>query len=58
MMTGWYAERTPDRSAKAVMAVTVLALLLVAGAMAPGAAQVTEGHPHNAAMRHVSLLAG
>ena len=30
MMTGWYAERTPDRSAKAVMAVTVLALLLVA----------------------------
>jgi uncharacterized membrane protein YdjX (TVP38/TMEM64 family) len=29
-MTGWYAQRTPDRSAKAVMAVTVLALLLVA----------------------------
>jgi hypothetical protein len=29
-MTGWYAERTPDRSAKAVVAVTLLALLLVA----------------------------
>ena len=28
-MTGWYAERTPDRSAKAVMALTLLALLLV-----------------------------
>jgi hypothetical protein len=29
-MTGWYAERKPDRSAKAVIAVTLLALLLVA----------------------------
>jgi uncharacterized membrane protein YdjX (TVP38/TMEM64 family) len=29
-MTGWYAERTPERSAKAVIAVTLLALLLVA----------------------------
>jgi uncharacterized membrane protein YdjX (TVP38/TMEM64 family) len=29
-MTGWYAQRTPDRSAKAVIAVTLLALLLVA----------------------------
>ncbi|HTW02676.1 MAG TPA: hypothetical protein VMF87_20395 [Streptosporangiaceae bacterium] len=29
-MTGWYAERTPDRSAKAVIAVMLLALLLVA----------------------------
>jgi len=29
-MTGWYAERRPDRSAKAMMAVTLLALLLVA----------------------------
>ena len=29
-MTGWYAERRPDRSAKAVIAVTLLALLLVA----------------------------
>ena len=29
-MTSWYAERTPDRSAKATIAVTLLALLLVA----------------------------
>ena len=29
-MTGWHAERTPDKSAKAVIAVTLLALLLVA----------------------------
>ena len=29
-MTGWYAERTPDRSAKAMITVTLLALLLVA----------------------------
>jgi uncharacterized membrane protein YdjX (TVP38/TMEM64 family) len=29
-MTGWYVQRTPDRSAKAVIAVTLLALLLVA----------------------------
>jgi hypothetical protein len=29
-MTGWYAERAPGRSAKAVIAVTLLALLLVA----------------------------
>jgi len=29
-MTGWYAERTADRSAKAMIAVTLLALLLVA----------------------------
>src|SRR6266567_3883842 len=29
-MTGWYAERTPDRSAKAMIAVTLLALLPVA----------------------------
>jgi len=29
MMTGWYAERTPGRSAKAVIAVTLLALALV-----------------------------
>jgi uncharacterized membrane protein YdjX (TVP38/TMEM64 family) len=28
-MSGWYAERTSGRSAKAVLAVTVLALLLV-----------------------------
>jgi uncharacterized membrane protein YdjX (TVP38/TMEM64 family) len=30
MMTGWYAQRTPGRSAKAMIAVTLLALLLVA----------------------------
>jgi hypothetical protein len=30
MMTVWYAERTPDRSAKAMIAVTLLALVLVA----------------------------
>jgi uncharacterized membrane protein YdjX (TVP38/TMEM64 family) len=29
-MTGWYAERTPGRSAKAMIAVMLLALLLVA----------------------------
>ena len=29
-MTGWYAQRRPDRSARAVIAVTLLALLLVA----------------------------
>jgi hypothetical protein len=29
-MTGWYAERMPDRSARALIAVTLLALLLVA----------------------------
>ncbi len=29
-MTAWYAERTPDRPAKAMIAVTLLALLLVA----------------------------
>ena len=29
-MTGWYAEWAPGRSAKAVIAVTLLALLLVA----------------------------
>jgi len=29
-MTGWYAERAPNRSARAVIALTVLAMLLVA----------------------------
>ena len=29
-MTGWYVERTPSRSARAMTAVTLLALLLVA----------------------------
>jgi uncharacterized membrane protein YdjX (TVP38/TMEM64 family) len=30
MMTGWYAQRTPNWSARAMIAVAVLALLLVA----------------------------
>ena len=29
-MTGWYTERAADRSARAMIAVTLLALLLVA----------------------------
>jgi hypothetical protein len=29
-MTGWYAERAPDRPARAMIAVTLLALVLVA----------------------------
>jgi uncharacterized membrane protein YdjX (TVP38/TMEM64 family) len=29
-MTGWYAQRTPDRPARAMIAVMLLALLLVA----------------------------
>jgi hypothetical protein len=29
-MTGWYSQRRPDRSGKAVIAMTLLALLLVA----------------------------
>src|SRR5215472_5872459 len=47
MMTGWYAERTPDRSGKAVMAVTVLALLLVAVvpvALLAGVVMMVLGH--------------
>ena len=30
-MAGWYTERIPDRSGKAVVAVTLLALVLVGG---------------------------
>jgi uncharacterized membrane protein YdjX (TVP38/TMEM64 family) len=47
MMTGWYAERTPDRSAKAVIAVTLLALLLVAAvpvALLAGVVLMVLGH--------------
>ena len=47
MMTGWYAERTPDRSARAVIAVTVLALLLVAAvpvALLAGVVIMMLGH--------------
>jgi uncharacterized membrane protein YdjX (TVP38/TMEM64 family) len=46
-MTGWYAERTPDRSAKAVIAVTLLALLLVAAvpvALLAGVVMIILGH--------------
>ncbi|MGD0607128.1 MAG: hypothetical protein ABSA53_26540 [Streptosporangiaceae bacterium] len=46
-MTGWYAERTPDRSAKAVVAVTLLALLLVAAvpvALLAGVVMMLLGH--------------
>ena len=46
-MTGWYAERTPDRSAKAVIAVTLLAQLLVAAApvaLLAGVVMMLLGH--------------
>ncbi len=46
-MTGWYAERTPDRSAKAVIALTLLALLLVAAvpvALLAGVVMMMLGH--------------
>jgi uncharacterized membrane protein YdjX (TVP38/TMEM64 family) len=46
-MTGWYAQRTPDRSAKAVIAVTLLAFLLVAAvplALLAGVVLMLAGH--------------
>jgi uncharacterized membrane protein YdjX (TVP38/TMEM64 family) len=46
-MTVWYAERTPDKSAKAVIAVTLLALLLVAAvpvALLAGVVMMILGH--------------
>jgi uncharacterized membrane protein YdjX (TVP38/TMEM64 family) len=46
-MIGWYAERTPDRSATAVIAVTLLALLLVAVvpvALLAGVVMMILGH--------------
>ena len=46
-MTGWYAERTPDRSAKTVVAMTLLALLLVAAvpvALLAGVVMMMLGH--------------
>jgi hypothetical protein len=46
-MTGWYAQRTPDRSAKAVVAVILLALLLVAAvpaALLAGVVMMLLGH--------------
>jgi uncharacterized membrane protein len=46
-MTGWYAERTADRSARAVVALTVLAVLLVAAvplALLAGVVMMVLGH--------------
>ncbi len=46
-MTGWYAERMPDRPARAVVAVTLLALLLVAAvpvALLAGVVMMMAGH--------------
>ena len=46
-MTGWYAERMPERSAKAVIAVTLFALLLVAAvpvALLAGVVMMLLGH--------------
>ena len=46
-MTGWYAERAPDRSGKAVIFVTLLALLLVAVvplALLAGVVMMLLGH--------------
>jgi hypothetical protein len=47
MMTRWHTERMPDRSARAVIAVTLLALLLVAAvpvALLAGVVMVVLGH--------------
>jgi hypothetical protein len=46
-MTGWYGERTPGRSAKAVIAALLLALLLVAVvpiALLAGVVMMMLGH--------------
>jgi uncharacterized membrane protein len=46
-MPGWYTERTPDWSGRAVIAVTVLALLLVAAvplALLAGVVMMLLGH--------------
>jgi uncharacterized membrane protein YdjX (TVP38/TMEM64 family) len=46
-MTGWYAQRTPDRSAKTVIAVILLALLMVAAvplALLAGVIMMLLGH--------------
>jgi hypothetical protein len=46
-MTGWYVERMPDRSGKAVIAVMLLALLLVAAvpvALLAGVVMMILGH--------------
>lgn len=46
-MTGWHSERTPGRSAKAVITMTLLALLLVAAvpvALLAGVVLMMLGH--------------
>ena len=46
-MTGWYAERMPDRPAMAMIAVTLFALLLVAAvpvALLAGVVMMLLGH--------------
>jgi uncharacterized membrane protein YdjX (TVP38/TMEM64 family) len=46
-MTGWYAKRAPDRTAKAVIALTLLALALVATvpvALLAGVVMMLLGH--------------
>ena len=46
-MTGWHAEQTPDRSGRAVIAVMLLALLLVAAvpvALLAGLVMMLLGH--------------
>jgi uncharacterized membrane protein YdjX (TVP38/TMEM64 family) len=46
-MTGWYAERMPDRPAMAMIAVTLFALLLVAAvpvALLAGVVMMVLGH--------------
>jgi hypothetical protein len=46
-MSGWYAKRVPSRSSKAMVAVTLLALLLVAGlpvALLAGVVLMILGH--------------
>ena len=46
-MTGWHAERTPGRPARAMIAVTLLALLLVAAvpvALLAGVVMMLLGH--------------
>jgi uncharacterized membrane protein YdjX (TVP38/TMEM64 family) len=47
MMTGWYAQRAPDRAGKAVVAMMALALLLVAAvpvALLVGVFMMLLGH--------------
>ena len=47
VMTGWYAERASDRSARAVIVVTLLALVLVAAvpvALLAGVVMMLLGH--------------